>query len=287
MQEEKLKAIEAANISGSNRASVENIASNLSEIASDTKLTSQNVVSLQQRAGEISGIIKMIKEVADQTNLLALNAAIEAARAGEQGRGFAVVADEVRKLSERTANATNDISALVKVIQQETEDTSKQMTLWAKKSEVFSVEVGKVMHSMSQMLDLSNKMEGAITGSALRSFIEVAKIDHILYKFEIYKVLMGLSDKSPEKFADHTECRLGKWYFNGEGKTMFSHLAGYREMDEPHKAVHENGRAAIQAMLNGDTENMLTFLSETEAASMKVLNSLEQLALSGAVANKR
>jgi hypothetical protein len=115
----------------------------------------------------------------------------------------------------------------------------------------------------------------------------VAKIDHILYKFEIYKVLMGLSDKSPEKFADHTECRLGKWYFNGEGKTMFSHLAGYREMDEPHKAVHENGRAAIQAMLNGDTENMLTFLSETEAASMKVLNSLEQLALSGAVANKR
>jgi methyl-accepting chemotaxis protein len=167
MQEEKLNAIEAANISGSNRASVENIASNLSEIASDTKLTSQNVVSLQQRAGEISGIIKMIKEVADQTNLLALNAAIEAARAGEQGRGFAVVADEVRKLSERTANATNDISALVKVIQQETEDTSKQMTLWAKKSEVFSVEVGKVMHSMSQMLDLSNKMEGAITGSAL------------------------------------------------------------------------------------------------------------------------
>jgi hypothetical protein len=281
MKDEKVYAIEAASVSGANRTAVVKIAENLAELAGGTKRASENVHNLSQRAGQIGSIVQLIREIADQTNLLALNAAIEAARAGEQGRGFAVVADEVRKLAERTASATSEIATLVGAIQDETEQTREQMGEWAHKSEVFSEEVEQVMHNMKHLLDLSHRMEGTISAAALRSFVEVAKIDHVLYKFEIYKVFMGLSEREAGNFSSHTECRLGKWYYQGEGRECFSRLNGYREMEEPHRTVHESGREAVEAFRNGDAKKGVEWLAKLESSSMEVLNALDRIAVAG------
>lgn len=60
-------------------------------------------VERTRRFGEefakIDEMASAISDIASNTNLLALNAAIESARAGEAGRGFAVVAGEVKRLA--------------------------------------------------------------------------------------------------------------------------------------------------------------------------------------------
>jgi len=99
---------------------VDQTVSSIRRIHEGTTAISEQMDSLAHRSEDIGRAVVVIREIAEQTNLLALNAAIESARAGEHGRGFAVVAGEVRRLSERTREATEEISSMVDTIQAET-----------------------------------------------------------------------------------------------------------------------------------------------------------------------
>ena len=75
--------------------------------------TSSAMDDINDQVTAITESITVIDQIAFQTNILSLNAAVEAATAGEAGKGFAVVAQEVRNLASRSAEAANEIKALV------------------------------------------------------------------------------------------------------------------------------------------------------------------------------
>lgn len=86
--------------------------------------TVNNLVTSAQKIGEIT---ELITSITSKTNLLALNATIEAARAGDAGKGFSVVANEVKVLAQQTAEATEEITHQIHVIQNITSSTESSV----------------------------------------------------------------------------------------------------------------------------------------------------------------
>lgn len=236
----------------------------------------QNLIaSVYQNLDTINNVINLITDISNQTNLLALNAAIEAARAGEHGRGFAVVADEVRKLAEKAGEATKDISVDIQALRQNFSEVQSSINAIVDEidrthSEVENFEV------LSQNSSTIHKHSCSVLDT---TFVGLVKLDHLLFKTNVYK---GILENNQElKLVSHHECRLGKWYEQGNGKQFFSHLKHYESLEHPHSLVHQLFHQALELFqqkgLENNIQKLIEFFEAGELASDDVVNILDLL----------
>jgi len=280
-QDDHLPILESKGKSETTRENVRTITNGMANLSSDMQDAAQMINTLNARAAEIGGIINIIAEISEQTNLLALNAAIEAARAGEAGRGFAVVADEVRVLSHKTAQATANIANLVRQIQNEVAHSQHHIEQATNHSVALSKVGNNAEQSLTELIDITEGMKNLINANTLRMFVNTAKMDHLAFKMDIYRVFMGLlQTKASEISTDHN-CRLGEWYYHGAGVRCYSKLDGYQQVKPSHKLIHDAAARALTLLDQGNKLGAAKALQEMELASLDVLKHLETIAVAG------
>ncbi len=264
---------------------VEDLSQELLGINREMQDTGRAATTLAGESARITATVNLITEITAQTNLLALNAAIEAARAGEVGRGFAVVADEVRALAERTRQSTNEIRDVVKGLTTSIEQIVGSVLSLGERSQRISDNVDGFRQSFEAVAEGAKSNIGHLHFARGLAFASLVKLDHIIFMQRGYH---GLEVRDNESVASHTDCRLGRWYYQGEGGESFGKLPSFKHIEVPHKQVHEAVSRALTAARGDwlhDDRLLHTILAEMESAEqaskqvMQLLNRMveEQL----------
>ncbi len=276
LQEEQSVILNSAAVYDQSSSNMRTLITSLDEIEAEITVTHDNVAGLRGLSEAISQFVGIINNISEQTNLLALNAAIEAARAGEQGRGFAVVADEVRNLAKRAGEASSEIANLVSNITNKTGDADRSISTVKDSCRQMLENANVTNESLERLIDFSRSMNDTITREATASFIETVKLDHIGWKQEVYANWLA-PDKVKSSLADHHQCRLGRWYYEGDGASQYRHLNSYRDLEKPHANVHENGLSALNMLRENKLAESVEALMQMEKASDETIAILARM----------
>ena len=143
----------------------------------------------------------------------------------------------MRNLASRSADAAKQIKEVVTTIQKETEKIKESSDLV---TSVVNDTKGRIQ-ALSQLMNTfqknSNRAVFEVESISNKIFINLAKLDHVIYKNNLYQLIFGNSHNF--KPVDHTQCRLGQWYNTGLGKQEFSFTHSYKGLDNPHSIVHK------------------------------------------------
>ena len=253
------------------RADTDEFSRAVSEMRELVEETDKQLLSMREFA-------ELIQNVATQTNLLALNATIEAARAGEAGKGFAVVANEVKELSHQTQSAVSSIGESIEKILSHSKQVADQMRNIDERSDQIRDTVSEFSDRIHKTNDMNIASTRNVMGANDRVFMSLAKLDHIIWKVNTY--LSVIEQRPAFQFVDYHNCRLGKWYYEGDGQQSFARTPSFRGLERPHAQVHEATRRIFDLLeahyLPGDPA-VTSALEAMEKGSNGVFDFLDRI----------
>jgi hypothetical protein len=132
----------------------------------------------------------------------------------------------------------------------------------------------KTADAIRGMVNVSEQMARVIAQGTNTSFMEVVKLDHIVFKLDVYKAFIGYHDLSSDKVSSHQHCRLGKWYYEGRGAQECKGNSNYNQLEAPHANVHNFGKDALDAFHAKDFAKAQQALRRMEDASGQVMDIL-------------
>ncbi len=245
-------------------------------VASEVKsLSNETSKATQEISDIINEFVNSIQEIVSATEGVG--------RAVDKGRE---ISQQVKESMADIGDNSNQVSALMSEIPRALEEHSQASTEIANasvsivknssKNKEMSIKNANLGREASEnIMSLINSV-AELGGTSSKTIVKLAKSDHIIWKRKLADMLYGKDTLKESELADHTQCRLGKWYY-ALGKEEFASVDAYQKLEAPHKRIHELGREIFTLYKNNEYNKAVALLDEVEEISVTVVSLLDEL----------
>ena len=245
-------------------------------VANEVKSLSNETTRATQEISEIIGqFVDSIQEIVSSMSSVT--------RAVETGQKVSVQVKDSMSEIEEHATQVSELMAEISKALSEQEQASNEIS----KAAGSILDTSGENRSISERnADMSRQASESVTSLIARvaeisdtegtTVIKLAKSDHIIWKRKLADMLLGKAGLKRNELTDHTQCRLGQWYY-GPGKRALGEKNAFIRLEEPHAEIHRLGIEAFELHNAGRDEEALKRLDRIEAVSQTVIGLLNDL----------
>lgn len=245
-------ASEIKKLSESTKSTVHDVQSNITNLNSATSSTFNLLYStidkLKNEQNYLNQIIDSIESVNESLNNINENMM------------------QVHSSVSNEANETKILYSEIYKIKSETDNVEKRCTKTAE--DIFGLSKS-IQDIRSKQLSKSNLLSEV-------EKIEIYKVDHLLWKWRVYNMLLDITTVDIKVAGDYKNCQLGKWYYQTTDKCLKSNKY-FISLEKPHIALHTAAKEAAIAYSNKDIKLAEEKLYEMDTYSNDVLTLLDNI----------
>ncbi|MCX7997856.1 MAG: methyl-accepting chemotaxis protein [Leptospiraceae bacterium] len=134
----------------------------------------------------------------------------------------------------------------------------------------------KMFQYAEEINELRKKNLASLSQIPLKAMIRTVKTEHRLWKWWLFSFMFGIANLTEEQIVDHTQCRLGKWYYSIDNPSI-TNLKSYKDMETPHARLHSLAKEIFWHIKQERTQAAKQGLKELEQLSSEIIGSLERL----------